>query len=150
MTDSTGMSTIKNIDNAVRIFKKFNCKFELMHTVSTYPMKNEDANLITIKKLKKKFKCNVGYSGHEIGLAVSYAAFGMGISSLERHITLDRAMYGSDQAASVEKGGMIQLVRNIRVMEKSIGLNRMGYIHPEEKNVSNKLREHISTYKKFK
>ena len=147
---STGMSTLKNIENAVKIFKKFNCKFELMHTISTYPMKNEDANLITIKKLKKRFKCDVGYSGHEIGLAVSYAAFGMGITSLERHITLDRAMYGSDQAASVEKNGMIQLVRNIRVMEKSIGKNKMGYISYEEKKISNKLREHIPTYKKLK
>ena len=147
---STGMSTIKDIKNAVKIFKKFKCKFELMHTVSTYPMKDENANLITIKKLKEKFKCNVGYSGHEIGLAVSYAAFNMGISSLERHITLNRAMYGTDQAASVESNGMVQLIKNIRIMEKSIGKNRMGYIYPEEKKISNKLREHISTYKPFK
>ena len=118
---STGMSKTNDISTAVRIFKKFNCKFELMHCVSTYPMKIEDANLITIKKLKEKYKCNVGYSGHETGLAVSYAAFGMGISSLERHITLNRAMYGSDQAASVEKNGLVQLVKNLRVMEKSIG-----------------------------
>ena len=147
---STGMSTIKNISNAVRIFRKFNCQFELMHCVSTYPMENEDANLTTIKKLKEKYKCNVGYSGHEIGLAVSYAAFGMGISSLERHVTLDRAMYGSDQAASVEKNGMFQLVKNIRVMEKSIGKNKMGHIHPGEKKILNKLREHILTYKPIK
>ena len=147
---STGMATNKDIDNAVKIFKRYNCKFELMHCVSTYPMKYEDANLITIKKLKEKFKCNVGYSGHEIGLAVSYAAFGMGISSLERHITLDRAMYGSDQAASVETNGMMQLVKNIRVMEKSVGINRLGYIHPAEKAISNKLREHISSYKTIK
>ena len=147
---STGMATNKDIDNAVKIFKRYNCKFELMHCVSTYPMKYEDANLITIKKLKEKFKCNVGYSGHEIGLAVSYAAFGMGISSLERHITLDRAMYGSDQAASVETNGMMLLVRNIRVMEKSVGINRLGHIHPAEKAISNKLREHISSYKTIK
>ena len=147
---STGMSTSKDIDNAVKIFRRYNCKFELMHCVSTYPMKDEDANLITIKKLKEKFKCNVGYSGHEIGLAVSYAAFGMGISSLERHITLDRAMYGSDQAASVEKSGMVQLVKNIRTMEKSVGINSLGHIHPAEKAISNKLREHISSYKTIK
>ncbi len=147
---STGMSTSKDIDNAVKIFRRYNCKFELMHCVSTYPMKDEDANLITIKKLKEKFKCNVGYSGHEIGLAVSYAAFGMGISSLERHITLDRAMYGSDQAASVEKSGMVQLVRNIRAMEKSVGINSLGHIHAAEKAISNKLREHISSYKTIK
>ena len=147
---STGMSTNKDIDNAVKIFKRYNCKFELMHCVSTYPMKLEDANLITIKKLKEKYKCNVGYSGHEIGLAVSYAAFGMGISSLERHITLDRAMYGSDQGASVEKNGMMLLVKNIRAMEKSVGINRLGHIHPAEKAISNKLREHISSYKTIK
>ena len=147
---STGMTTNKDIDNAVKIFKRYNCKFELMHCISTYPMKYEDANLITIKKLKEKFKCNVVYSGHEIGLAVSYAAFGMGISSLERHITLDRAMYGSDQAASVETNGMMLLVRNIRVMEKSVGINRLGHIHPAEKAISNKLREHISSYKTIK
>ena len=74
----------------------------------------------------------------------------MGISSLERHITLDRAMYGSDQAASVEKSGMVQLVRNIRVMEKSVGINSLGHIHPAEKAISNKLREHISSYKTIK
>ena len=147
---STGMSKMNDISNAVRIFRKFNCKFELMHCVSTYPMKNEDANLITIKKLREKYKCNVGYSGHETGLAVSYAAFGMGISSLERHITLNRAMYGSDQAASVEKNGLVQLVRNLRVMEKSVGINRMGHILPGEKKILNKLREHISTYKPIK
>jgi N-acetylneuraminate synthase len=81
-----------------------------MHTVSTYPMKDEDANLNMIKTLKEKFDCNVGYSGHEVGLAVSYATTALGISSLERHITLDRAMYGSDQSASVEPSGFKQLI----------------------------------------
>mgnify|MGYP001219249385 FL=1 len=147
---STGMSTIKHIDNAVKIFRRFNCKFELMHCVSTYPMKIKDANLATINQLRKKYKCNVGYSGHEVGLSVSYAAFGMGISSLERHITLNRAMYGSDQAASVEKSGMIQLVNHIRDMEKSIGVNKLGCIISEEKKISNKLREHIPSYKAIK
>ena len=71
-----------------------------MHCISTYPMKVEDANLNTINALRKKYKCEVGYSGHENGVAVSLAAFMLGISSLERHITIDRTMYGSDQAAS--------------------------------------------------
>ena len=106
---STGMSTTQNIKNAVNIFKKNNCPFELMHCVSTYPMKEEDANLLTINALKKMFNCDVGYSGHEVGLAVSLAASMMGITSLERHITLDRSMYGSDQAASLEVNGMRQL-----------------------------------------
>ena len=147
---STGMSSLKQISNAVKIFKKYKCEFELMHCVSTYPMKIEHANLITIKKLREKFNCKVGYSGHETGLAVSYAAFGMGISSLERHITLDRSMYGSDQAASIEINGMRQLVRNLRYMKQAIGTNKMGYIYPEEKKISNKLREHIFSYKAFK
>ena len=76
---------------------------------STYPMKIEDANLITIKHLKDTYNCKVGYSGHESGLAVSYAASSLGISSLERHITLDRSMYGSDQSASLELAGMRNL-----------------------------------------
>jgi N-acetylneuraminate synthase len=147
---STGMSKIEHIDNAVDIFKKEKCSFELMHCVSTYPMKIEDANLVTIKFLKDKYKCNVGYSGHEIGLAVSYAAAGQGITSLERHITLDRAMYGSDQAASLEKSGMYELVKNVRAIEKSIGENKLGQIHPDEIKISDKLRAHIKRYQGLK
>jgi len=103
---STGMSTYDDIQRAIDIFTKANCSYELMHTVSTYPMRDEDANLRVINTLREKFKCNVGYSGHEVGLAVSYAAAAMGITSLERHITLDRAMYGSDQSASIEPNGL--------------------------------------------
>ena len=88
------MSTKNDIDNAVKIFRKNNCSFELMHCVSTYPMKPEDANLITINQLKKEFNCNIGYSGHENGVIISVAAVVLGITSLERHITLDRTMYG--------------------------------------------------------
>ena len=92
---STGMSDVKNIDRAVQIFREAECPFELMHCISTYPMDDEDANLNCIVTLRDRFGCNVGYSGHEVGLAVSYAAAALGITSLERHITLDRAMYGS-------------------------------------------------------
>ena len=106
-----------------------------MHCISTYPCPVEKLNLNAILTLKRKFKCEVGYSGHETGLAVSYTAFGMGISSLERHITLDRSMYGSDQAASIELNGMRQLVRNLRYMQQAIGTNKMGYIYPEEKKI---------------
>jgi N-acetylneuraminate synthase len=98
---STGMSTLNDIEKAVSIFKENDCPFELMHCVSTYPMKAEDANLNTIMALKEKFNCNVGYSGHENGVVVSLAASFFNLSSLERHITLDRTMYGSDQAASL-------------------------------------------------
>ena len=107
------MTTYEDIQKAIDIFNQTDCSFELMHTVSTYPMKDEDANLKMIDTLRKKFGCNVGYSGHEVGLAVSYAASALGISSLERHITLDRAMYGSDQSASVEPNGLRQLVEAV-------------------------------------
>ena len=147
---STGMSEKKHIDDAAEIFKEHKCPFELMHCVSTYPMKLEDANLITIKDMKEKYKCNVGYSGHEVGLAVSYAAVGIGISSLERHVTLDRSMYGSDQAASLEKSGMHELVKNIKAMEKAIGKNKLGEIHPDEVSISKKLRSHIESFKHLK
>ena len=90
---STGMAKIEDIDKAVEIFEKKNA-LELMHTASTYPMKDSDANLNMITTLKKRYSCNVGYSGHESGVAISVAACALGISSLERHITLDRSMYG--------------------------------------------------------
>ena len=127
---STGMSNLQNIDDAVEIFKKANCEFELMHCVSTYPMKVEDANLLTINDLKERYKCKVGYSGHESGLAVSYAA--IGITSLERHITLDRSMYGSDQSASLELKGMTELINVIEKMQKSLGTIKTGHILDEE------------------
>ncbi len=140
---STGMSTLENISDAVEIFKSQNCPFELMHCFSTYPMKTEDANLLTINQLKKLFKCNVGYSGHESGLSVSYAASMLGISSLERHITLDRSMYGSDQAASIEFRGMKELISVINKMQISLGKEKAGEILEAEKEVAKKLRAHI-------
>tara|TARA_B100001057_G_C22753914_1_gene912884 strand:+ start:526 stop:1374 length:849 start_codon:yes stop_codon:yes gene_type:complete len=140
---STGMSTTKDIDQAVKIFKKNKCSFELMHCVSTYPMSVKDANLKTINGLKKRYKCNVGYSGHENGVAVSLAAFALGISSLERHITLDRTMYGSDQAASLELSGMVDLVNSVNIMSTAWGKEKIGYILPEEKIIAKKLRAHI-------
>ena len=110
------MSSTQNIDDAVKIFNKENCSFELMHCVSTYPMKNEDANLITIQQLRKEYNCNVGYSGHENGVAISVSAIMLGITSLERHITLDRTMYGSDQSASLEFKGMSEMMSLIKKM----------------------------------
>ena len=140
---STGMSSEKDIDNAVEIFKKNNCSFELMHCVSTYPMSPEDANLNTIKALKKKYKCNVGYSGHENGLAISMAAASMNISSLERHVTLDRTMYGSDQSASLEPSGIRGLVEGVKKVVSAMGEEKLGYISDEEKKIADKLRQHI-------
>ena len=141
---STGMSTIEDIDKAVEIFKNNNCPFELMHCVSTYPMKIEDANLSTIAQLKEKYACNVGYSGHENGVVVSLAALMLGISSLERHITIDRTMYGSDQAASLEPKGIKFLSNSIEKMLLSIGEPSLGKILDEELPIAKKLRAHIS------
>ena len=142
---STGMSTQNNIDNAVKIFRNKQCPFELMHCFSTYPMEVKDANLETINSLRKKYNCNVGYSGHESGLAVSYAAACMGITSLERHVTLDRASYGSDQAASLEPRGMQLLIKTINTMADSLGKNMMGELLEEEKPIAAKLRKHIKS-----
>ena len=115
---STGMSTMDEIRNAVKIFRKHNCPFELMHTNSSYPMKNEEANLNCIGTLKNEFSCNVGYSGHEAGATlVCVAAVLLGATSIERHTTLDRSMYGSDHAASLEPAGLQRLVRDIRLLD---------------------------------
>lgn len=118
---STGMSTLEEIDRVVDIFRKADCSFELMHCNSTYPMPVEHANLRCIETLRQRYNCKIGYSGHETGLAVSVAAAAMGVSSIERHITLDRAMYGSDQAASVEVVGLERLVKMVRAVEKAMG-----------------------------
>jgi len=139
---STGMSTYADIQAAVDIFRAANCPFELMHTVSTYPMRDEDANLRLINTLRERYRCNVGYSGHEVGLAISYAAAAMGITSLERHITLDRAMYGSDQAASIEPSGLRQLVGAVRKIEQAMG-DGQKRILDSEVPISRKLREHL-------
>ena len=139
---STGMSDIQHVERAIEIFREAGCSFELMHTISTYPMDDEDANLNRIKTLRERFGCDVGYSGHEVGLAVSYAAAALGITSLERHITLDRAMYGSDQAASVEPAGFKMLVGAVRKIEKAMGDGRLE-MNPKEAPIAQKLRAHI-------
>lgn len=140
---STGMSTSEQIARAVDIFRKAGCSFELMHCVSTYPMDDEDANLNRIKTLREQYKCNVGYSGHEVGgFAISCAAMALGITSLERHITLDRAMYGSDQAASLEISGLKMLVGAVRKIEKAMGDGKIS-IQPKEVPIAKKLRAHI-------
>lgn len=139
---STGMSTYKDIDLAVDIFKKAGCPFELMHCVAIYPMDDIDANLNCIPVMKERYKCNVGYSGHEVGLAVSYAAAALGISSLERHITLNRSMYGSDQAASVEPLGLRTLVGAVRKIEKAMGDGKK-VMTQKEVPFAKKLRSHL-------
>ena len=119
---STGMSTMKQIENAVKIFKKSKCPFELMHSHSAYPMKLDEANVKLIQTLKNKFKCKVGYSGHETGsYLVCITASLLGATSIERHITLDRTMYGSDQSASLEPEGLFRMVRDLRTIDKIQG-----------------------------
>ena len=119
---STGMSTIEEIEKAVDIFRKAGCSFELLHSNSSYPMKIEEANLNCIKTLREHFNCDVGYSGHEaIGYLICVAAVVLGATSIERHITLDRTMYGSDQAASLEAIGLNRLVRDIRRIDSVMG-----------------------------
>ena len=143
---STGMSSYDDIQTAINIFKQADCPFEIMHTVSTYPMNDEDANLNMIKTLRDKFQCDVGYSGHEAGLAISYAASASGITSLERHITLDRAMYGSDQSASVESHGLYQLVGAVRKITKAMGDGKKR-VNKDEMLIAEKLRSHINKLK---
>ncbi len=140
---STGMTTEGDITKAVEFFRSMNCPFTLMHCVSTYPMKDEDANLNAIKTLRDKYNCDIGYSGHEVGLAVSYAAAALGITSLERHITLDRAMYGSDQASSVEPAGFRMLVGAVRKIENAMGDGNLGYLE-KELPIAEVLRQHLS------
>ena len=139
---STGMSTLEEIDCAVEIFKKSGCPFEVMHCVSTYPMEDTDANLNCISTLRDRYSCDVGYSGHEVGLAVSYAAAALGISSLERHITLDRAMYGSDQSASIEPAALRSLVGAVRKIEQAMGDGKK-YVLDSEIPIAKKLRSHL-------
>ena len=139
---STGMTEEKDIDVSVKIFRDADCPFTLMHCISTYPMVDEDANLNAINTLRDKYNCDVGYSGHEVGLAVSYAAAALGITALERHITLDRAMYGSDQASSVEPSGFRMLVAAIRKIEQAMGDGKLGYIE-KEISIAENLRQHL-------
>jgi N-acetylneuraminate synthase len=140
---STGMSDLKIIDNAVEIFEKKKCKYELMYCVSVYPCKPDLIDLNCIKTLKDKYNCNVGYSGHENGIAISLAAMGMGISSLERHITIDRTIYGSDQAASMEPNGFRTLVKSVQKIEKTFGKGEKKILN-EENEIIKKLRSHIN------
>ncbi len=140
---STGMSSLNDIECAVEIFQKHKTSFELMHCISTYPMKTEDANLNTIPAMKKHFNCNVGYSGHESGIVISLAAAALGISSLERHITLDRTMYGSDQAASIEPNGFKKMVSSVRKISLAMGTNKIGNVLDAEKPIAEKLRAHL-------
>ena len=119
---STGMSTIEQINHAVDVFRKNDCPFELQHSNSTYPMKLSEANMKCIETLRNEFNCNVGYSGHEdSSYIVCVIATVFGATSIERHITLNRSMYGSDQAASLEEPGLDRMVRDVKRVETIMG-----------------------------
>jgi N-acetylneuraminate synthase len=139
---STGMSTLADIDRAVGIFRAARCPFELMHCVSAYPLADEDANLHAIPALRAKYGCDVGYSSHEVGIAVSCGAAALGITSLERHITLDRAMYGSDQALSLEPASFRTLVQAVRTIEAALGDGVIGRQTVQEASMAKRLRAH--------
>ena len=130
---------LPTLKKAVEIFRENNCPFELMHCNSTYPMPIDGANLRVIDTLRQEFSCDVGYSGHEAGIIISCAAAALGATSIERHITLDRSMYGSDQSASLEIGGLKKLVKYIRDIEVSLGTNEKT-VYEQELNAAKKLR----------
>ncbi len=134
---STGMSTMEQIQEAVDILGEEN--LVLCHTTSSYPCPPEELNLRMINTLKEKFNCPIGYSGHEVGLVPSAIAVALGASLVERHITLDRAMWGSDQSASVEPQGISTLVKYIRVTEKSLG-DGVKQVYDSEQSSLRKLR----------
>jgi N-acetylneuraminate synthase len=141
---STGMSTLADIDRAVNIFRAARCPFELMHCVSIYPLPAEQANLNAIPALRARYQCDIGYSGHEAGSAVSCGAAALGITSLERHITLDCGMYGSDQVVSLEPPEFRMLVDAARKIELAMGDGRIGRPAKEELPVAHKLRTHVA------
>ena len=137
---STGMSTMDEIRDAIRIFKKHDCPYSLLHSNSSYPMEEEEACLNCIATLQKEFKCDVGYSGHEVaGYLICVCAVVLGATSIERHITLGRSMYGSDQAASLEPIGLERVVKDIRRIEKVLGVGEKR-VWPSEIPVMKKLR----------
>lgn len=134
---STGMSTMDEIRRAVSLLDTR--KLALYHTISTYPARAEEINLRVMERLRREFDLPVGYSGHETGLQITLAAVALGASLVERHITLDRAMWGSDQAASLEPDGLMRLVRDIRVIERAMG-DGVKRVYETEKPIRNKLR----------
>ena len=136
---STGMATIEMIDQVVEIFKSAGTPFVLLHTVSTYPSPESDLNLSMIQTLLERYKVPVGYSGHEPSVSPSVVAAVLGATVIERHITIDRSMYGSDQAASLEANGLRQLVSTLRKMPAMLGTGEKGWA-PGEKEVAEKLR----------
>jgi N-acetylneuraminate synthase len=136
---STGMSNMQDIKKCVKIFKKNNCKFTLLHCVSTYPCKEENLNLNMITSLKKIFKCPVGYSGHESSVSPSIMAAMLGAEVIERHITINRSMWGTDQSASLSEEGLKNLTSIINKIPKILGNGKKNF-SIDEKHMLNKFR----------
>ena len=133
---STGMSTLKEIDKAVEIFRSYGCEFELMHCNSSYPTEDFNSNLNCIKTLREGFDCNVGYSGHEKGIQITLAAVASGVTSVERHITIDKYMYGSDQFASVNPMDLLKMCKIVRIIESAMGDGKKTLREEEKKTLS--------------
>ena len=136
---SVGMSSENNIRNAIKIFKKNKCKFKLLYCVSSYPADETDLNLLSISYLKKKFKCDVGYSGHETTVSPTIIAYLLGANVIERHITLDRSMWGTDQSASLSEEGIKNLCSVLFKIPRIIGKEKFS-----------KTRDEMNLLKKFK
>ncbi len=136
---STGMSTMEEIQAAVDVLGLD--KLLICHTTSSYPCPPDELNLKMIQTLQEAFDCPIGYSGHEVGLVTSAIAVGLGACLVERHVTLDRAMWGTDQAASVEPQGMRTLVKYIRVTEKALG-DGVKHVYDSEQSILKKLRKY--------
>jgi N-acetylneuraminate synthase len=136
---STGMSTLKEIDKAVEIFRSYGCEFELMHCNSSYPTEDFNSNLNCIKTLRERYDCKVGYSGHEKGIQITLAAVALGVTSIERHITLDKYMYGSDQFASVNPMDLLKMCKLIKIIDSAMGDGKK-ILREEEKELLKKLR----------
>jgi N-acetylneuraminate synthase len=136
---STGMTEYEDVDTAVSVFEGYNCPFTLFHTVSTYPCELEDCNISMVTSLIDKYECPVGYSGHEKGILPSVLAVSLGAVAIERHITLDRTMYGSDQSASLEPYGFKRLIRDCKNAKTILGDGEKRFID-EERVIADKLR----------
>lgn len=136
---STGMSTWEYIDNAVNIFNEYDCPYVLMHCVGIYPCPVDKLNLNMISTLQDRYKCDIGYSGHSPGAMDAIVACALGVNVIEKHITLDRCMWGSDQSASVEKSGMEYIRKHCDNMAKMLGSGKR-YISKKEQEVANTLR----------
>ncbi len=136
---STGMSSFAEIDRAVEVFRKQRCPFSLLHCVSTYPSDDDECNLLVMKELRQRYEVEIGYSGHERGILPTVLAVALGAGAIERHITLDKKMYGSDQAASIDETDLRQLIQQARAVPGILGTG-MKTVSEKEKGIAKKLR----------